>query len=219
LVKSVTGTDLFDASQISRQSGVEPLLSKPSDILSVTAFGLDVVGECGLQFRTHSNRKPRLFVTMSRRMGMKLDDDARRVLQITAHGRSNRHHICQQSGLAEAEVIEHIATLTAAGLVTEVDRDLFTITSDGLDELTREYPTEAGFLQETSVIHDAPMIKTLRLRGERGLVEVQVDGQSVLKLAEAIQNVLADTHDTHDAVVALEDLVGSDVCGETADEV
>jgi DNA-binding transcriptional ArsR family regulator len=149
---------------------------------------------------------------------MKLNDDARRVLQVIAHGRSNRHHICQQSGLAEADATEHLATLTGAGLVTEVDRDLFAITSDGLDELNREYPTEAGFLREISVIHDAPTIKTLRLRGDRGLVEVQVDEQSVLKLAGALRTVLADTHSTHDAVAALEGLLGSDMDEETADE-
>lgn len=146
---------------------------------------------------------------------MELDDDVRRILQVIAHGRSNHHHICQQSGLAETDVTEHLATLTGAGLVAEVDRGLFEITSDGLDELDQEYPAEAGFLQETSVIHDAPTIKTLRLRGERGLVEVQVDEQSVLTLAGSLRTVLADTHGTHDAVAALERLLDSDA-GEEA---
>ncbi|SDG28243.1 hypothetical protein [Halorientalis regularis] len=150
---------------------------------------------------------------------MDLNDDARRVLQVIAHGRSNRHHIRQQSALAEADATDILATLTDAGLVTEVDRGLFAITSDGRDELDREYPAEAGFLRETSVIHDAPTIKTLRLRGDRGLVEVQVDEQSVLKMAGALGTVLADTHSTHDAVAALEELLDSDAGEGTADGV
>ena len=150
---------------------------------------------------------------------MELNDDARRVLRVIAHGRSNRHHICQQGGLAEADATEILATLTEGGLVTEVDRGLFAITSDGLDELDGEYPAEAGFLRETSVIHDAPTINTLRLRGDRGLVELQVDEQSVLKMAGVLRTVLADTHGTHDAIAALDGLLGSDAGEEAADGV
>lgn len=138
---------------------------------------------------------------------MDLSDDTRRVLRVLARGRSNRHHVCQQSGLDDADAERALATLGTAGLVIEVDRELYAITPDGLDALDRDYPAEAGFLQETEVVHDAPTIKTIRMHGDRGHVEVQVDEESVTTVADALREVLADTHGEHEAVPALEALV------------
>lgn len=140
---------------------------------------------------------------------MELTDDARRILQILAHGRSNLHHICQQSQLDESAATRQLTTLSDAGLVTEVDRGLFAVTTEGLASLDTAYPDEAGFLRETTVIHDAPSVKTLRLRGDRGHVEVQVDTESVVEVADMLTQVLADTHGDHDAVTALAALVES----------
>lgn len=125
-----------------------------------------------------------------------------RVLQVLAHGRSNVHHVCQQSGLNNKAARETLAKLCATGLVTEVDRGLYAITSTGLDQLDHEYPSEAGFLNTTEVIHDSPTIKTLRLRGDRGLVELQVDDESVQTLADALHDILSDTH-TESEIVEL----------------
>ncbi|MFT4881277.1 MAG: hypothetical protein ACI9CA_002286 [Natronomonas sp.] len=125
---------------------------------------------------------------------MDVDEHTEDVLQVLAHGRSNSHHLCQQTGRGEQAVAETLAACSAAGLVTEVDRDLYQITSAGVDQLDRDYPAEAGFLQETGLIHDAPTIKTVRLRGDRGLVEVQVDDDSVADLADTVVHVLSDTH-------------------------
>jgi hypothetical protein len=125
---------------------------------------------------------------------MGVDEHADDVLQVLAHGRSNSHHLCQQTGRGEQAVAETLAACSAAGLVTEVDRDLYQITSAGVDRLDREYPAEAGFLQETDLIHDAPTVKTVRLQGDRSLVEVQVDEDSVGTLAETVLRVLSDTH-------------------------
>ena len=132
------------------------------------------------------------------------DDAARRVLRVLAHGRANVHHVCQQSGLGEAAAERVPASLGADGLVTQVDRGLYSIAPDGLEALDREYPGEAGFLQDAAVIHDAPAVKTVRLRGDRGLVEVQVDETSVTMLASALGEALAETHGDHPAVSALE---------------
>lgn len=141
---------------------------------------------------------------------MNLDDDTRRVLRVLARGRSNLHHICQQSGLGDAAAERALSTLGRAGLVVEVDRALYALTPDGLDALDRDYPDEAGFLQKTEVIHDAPAIKTIRMRGDRGHVEIQLDEESVTTVADALREVLADTHGEHEAVPALEALVRAD---------
>lgn len=141
---------------------------------------------------------------------MTLDDDTRRVLRVLARGRSNRHHICQQSGLGDTDAERAIATLGTVELVIEVDRELYAITPDGLDALARDYPAEAGFLQETEVIHDAPAVKTIRMRGDRGHVEVQIDAESITTVADALREVLADTHGEHEAVSALDALVTAD---------
>jgi len=125
---------------------------------------------------------------------MELTDAHERVLRVLAHGRSNTHHICQQASLDEHAAEEALVTLCAERLAVEVDRNLYEITPPGRGVLDRDYPAEAGFLRESSVIHDAPTIKTLRLRGDRGLVEVQVDEESVLVLADALVEILADTH-------------------------
>jgi hypothetical protein len=125
---------------------------------------------------------------------MGVDEHADDVLQVLAHGRSNSHHLCQQTGRGEQAVAETLAACSAAGLVTEVDRDLYQITSAGVDRLDREYPAEAGFLQETDLIHDAPTVKTVRLQGDRSLVEIQVDEDSIVTLAETVLRVLSDTH-------------------------
>lgn len=138
-----------------------------------------------------------------------LDDAARKVLQVLAHGRANVHHVCQQSGLGEAAAEQVLAGLGTEGLATQVDRRLYSITPEGIKALDREYPDEAGFLQDASVIHDAPAVKTVRLRGDRGLAEVQVDETSVTMLADALQEVLADTHEEHPAVEALEKLAAT----------
>lgn len=141
---------------------------------------------------------------------MEIADSTRQVLRILAHGRSNIHHICQQSGFGEAAAHNALAALTDAGLAVEVDRGLYAITPDGLDALDRPYPAEAGFLRDSTVIHDTPDIKTVRLRGDRGLVEVQVDNRSVVLLADALEKVLADTHSDHPAVDDLQRLVAAD---------
>ena len=140
---------------------------------------------------------------------MDTTDGTRSVLRVLAHGRSNIHHICQQSGHSEAAADEALATLTDAGLAMEVDRGLYAITSAGIDALDRPYPDAAGFLRETSIVHDAPEIKTVRLRGDRGLVELQVDERSVVVLADALLTVLKDTHSGHEAIAALERLVSA----------
>lgn len=141
---------------------------------------------------------------------MEITDSTREVLRILAHGRSNVHHICQQSGFGDAAAQDVLATLTDAGLAMEVDRGLYAITSDGVDALDRPYPAEAGFLRDTTVVHDAPDIKTVRLRGDRGLVEVQIDDRSVVLLADALLRVLSDTHPDHPAVDGLQQLVATD---------
>lgn len=125
---------------------------------------------------------------------MDVEEHAADVLQVLAHGRSNSHHLCQQTGRSEQAVAETLAACSAAGLVTEVDRDLYQITSAGTEKLDRAYPAEAGFLQETELIHDAPTVKTIRLQGDRSLVEVQVDEESVADLADTVVRVLGDTH-------------------------
>jgi hypothetical protein len=125
---------------------------------------------------------------------MDIGEDAADVLQVLAHGRSNSHHLCQQTGCSEQAVAETLAACTAAGLVTEVDRDLYQITPPGREKLDRAYPAEAGFLQDTELIHDAPTVKTIRLQGDRSLVEVQVDEGSVADLADTVVRVLGDTH-------------------------
>ncbi|MEF8908253.1 MAG: hypothetical protein V5A13_10360 [Haloarculaceae archaeon] len=125
---------------------------------------------------------------------MDIEEEAADVLQVLAHGRSNSHHLCQQTGRSEQALAETLAACTAAGLVTEVDRDLYQITPAGREKLDRAYPAEAGFLQETDLIHDAPAVKTIRLRGDRGVVEVQVDEESVADLADAVVRILGDTH-------------------------
>ena len=84
---------------------------------------------------------------------MDTTDGTRSVLRVLAHGRSNIHHICQQSGHSEAAADEALATLTDAGLAMEVDRGLYAITSAGIDALDRPYPDAAGFLRETSIVH------------------------------------------------------------------
>lgn len=143
---------------------------------------------------------------------MELTDDARRVLRVLAHGRSNVHHICQQGSLDEAAAKRVLATLGDAGLATEVDRGLYAVTPDGLSLLERSYPDEAGFLRDVEVIHDAPTVKTIRMRGDRGHVEVQVDENSVVEITDALREVLADTHGDHDAVAALARFVEADAC-------
>ena len=125
---------------------------------------------------------------------MDVSDTRERVLRVLAHGRSNTHHVCQQAGLDERAAERVLAELTADRLAVEVDRNLYEVTAAGRESLDRDYPAEAGFLEETELIHDAPAIKTLRLRGDRGLVEVQVDEASVPKLAATVARVLADTH-------------------------
>jgi hypothetical protein len=116
------------------------------------------------------------------------------LLRVLAHGRANINHLCQQTGLAEETVLERLAECAAAGFVTEIDRNLYQITQAGLAELDRDFPSEAGFLQDVDLIHDAPTIKTIRLRGDRGLVEVQVDGDSIALLADTVIEILGDTH-------------------------
>lgn len=139
------------------------------------------------------------------------DGDETLVLQVLAHGRANLHHVCQQSGLDDTAATQVLAQLSAAGLVTEVDRGLYSITTAGLERLDRDYPAEAGFLRAAEVIHDAPSIKTVRLRGDRGLVEVQIDDESVTTLAGALQEVVADTHSNHQLLRALNTFVDDGV--------
>ncbi|MFB6256772.1 MAG: hypothetical protein ABEH58_08645 [Haloplanus sp.] len=138
------------------------------------------------------------------------DDGDRQVLRVLARGRSNRHHLCQRSGLDDVELDRVLTTLGTAGLVTEIDRGLYAITPAGRDALDSDYPAEAGFLQGSAVVHDAPTIKTIRLRGDRRRVEVQVDDDSVLAMADAVREVLAETHGDHEAVSTLEALVATD---------
>jgi hypothetical protein len=135
------------------------------------------------------------------------DEDETLVLRVLARGRANTHHICQQSGLDDAAATQVLAQLSAADLITEVDRGLYAITAAGLERLDRDYPAEAGFLHAAEVIHDAPSIKTVRLRGDRGLVEVQIDEESVTTLAGALQEVVADTHSDHEILRALHTFV------------
>ncbi|RXK47941.1 hypothetical protein [Halorientalis pallida] len=125
---------------------------------------------------------------------MDLTDEHERALQVLAHGRSNTHHVCQQADLDERSVKAVLADLCGAHLVVEVDRDLYQITRSGREALEGDYPVEVGFLQASDVIHDAPNIKTVRLRGDRGFAEVQVDATSVHALADALAEVLAETH-------------------------
>lgn len=138
---------------------------------------------------------------------MQRSDDAREVLRVLAHGRANRHHICQQSGLGAEAAEAVLGGLAADGLVTEVDRGLYAVTAAGKAALDRDYPAEGGFLREADVIHDAPATKTVRMRGDRDVVEVQVDAESVAVLADALREVLDDTHSDHEAVTALDALV------------
>jgi DNA-binding transcriptional ArsR family regulator len=147
------------------------------------------------------------------RDGTRPNDTARRVLRVLAHGRANVHHVCQQSGLGDEAAERLLASPGADGPVTQVDRGLYSIAPDGLDAHDCEYPAEAGFLQGAAVVHDAPAVKTVRLRGDRRVVEVQVDEESVTKLAGALREVLADTHGEHPAVPALETFVAADGSG------
>lgn len=142
---------------------------------------------------------------------MDITDSTRNVLQVLAHGRSNIHHICQQTGYSKTATQEALATLSEAGLAMEVDRGLYAITSAGIDTLEQPYPDAAGFLREASIIHDTPEIKTVRLRGDRGLVELQVDERSVVVLADALLTVLEDTHSGHAAVIELERLASAEL--------
>jgi hypothetical protein len=125
---------------------------------------------------------------------MTQDDAETSILQVLAHGRANTHHIHQQSDLDDEIVLETLAQLCAAGLVTEVDRGLYSITPVGLDRLDHDYPSEAGFAEKTEVIHDTLTIKTIRLHGDRQIVEAQFDDNSVTMLADALHEILSDTH-------------------------
>ncbi|WP_276997668.1 hypothetical protein [Haloquadratum walsbyi] len=138
---------------------------------------------------------------------MTQDDAKKRILQVLAHGRSNTHHIYQQSNLDDEVVPEVLAQLCASGLVTEVDRGLYSITPAGLDRLDHDYPSEAGFLTTTEVIHDAPTIKTIRLHGDRQIVETQVDDESVTMLADALYEVLTGTHAEDEITEALKEFL------------
>ena len=123
---------------------------------------------------------------------MTLTDSEQRVLRILARGRSNTHHVYQQGQLSERAAKRVLTELCTRQLAHEVDRDLYQITSNGRDALERDYPDEAGFLQDTEVIHDAPMIKTIRLHGDRSIIEVQVDAESAPLLADALAEALPD---------------------------
>jgi hypothetical protein len=129
---------------------------------------------------------------------MSLTDVQRRALRILARGRSNVHHVAQQGGFGDSEAKRVLTGLCTAGLALEVDRDLYAITQAGRETLDGTYPDEAGFLQDVSVIHDAPSVKTLRLHGERRPVAVQVDEDSVALLAETATDLLAVTREEGD---------------------
>ena len=123
---------------------------------------------------------------------MELTDAHERVLQVLAHGRSNTHHICQQAGLKQQTVENILGDLCSELLAVEIDRNLYESTTAGRKRLSGDYPAEAGFLQDIAVIHDAPDIKTIRLQGDRGLTEIQVDAESVHMLADAAAELRAD---------------------------
>lgn len=126
---------------------------------------------------------------------MTLTDSQRRVLRILARGRSNLHHIYQQGRLGERAAERILTDLCADQLAHEVDRDLYQITRAGREALDRDYPDEAGFLENTTVIHDAPAIKTIRLHGDRGIAEIQVDEESIPMLANALSEALPESFD------------------------
>jgi hypothetical protein len=122
---------------------------------------------------------------------MGLTEPQRRALQILAHGRSNLTHVAQQGEFGDGGARQVLADLCAEGLALEVDRNLYAITREGREALDDPYPAEAGFLQEISVIHDAPSVKTVRFHGERRAVEIQVDSESAPVLAETATDLQA----------------------------
>jgi predicted transcriptional regulator len=122
---------------------------------------------------------------------MGLTEPQRRALQILAHGRSNLTHVTQQGEFGDSGAEQVLADLCAEGLALEVDRNLYAITREGREALDDPYPAEAGFLQEISVIHDAPSVKTVRFHGERRAVEIQVDSESAPVLAETATDLQA----------------------------
>lgn len=122
---------------------------------------------------------------------MGLTDAQRRALQILAHGRSNVTHVSQQGEFGDHGAEQVLTDLCASGLALEVDRNLYAITPAGRDALDRPYPAEAGFLQDISVIHDAPSVKTVRFHGERKSVEIQVDSDAAPLLAETVTDLQA----------------------------
>ncbi len=124
---------------------------------------------------------------------MGLTEPQRRALQILAHGRSNVTHVSQQGEFGDRGAEQVLADLCRSGLALEVDRNLYAITPAGREALDRPYPAEAGFLEDISVIHDTPSVKTVRFHGERKSVEIQVDSESTPLLAETATDLLAAT--------------------------
>lgn len=129
---------------------------------------------------------------------MGLTEPQRRALRVLAHGRSNVTHVAQRGEFGDRGAEQVLTDLCAEGLALEVDRNLYAITRAGRDALEDSYPAEAGFLQDISVIHDAPSVKTVRFHGERRSVEIQVDSESVSMLADRATDLQAATGEDTD---------------------
>jgi len=132
-----------------------------------------------------------------------LNDTDERVLDVLRHGRVTPQYVAEQLDVSRTYASERLKRLVEHDHVLKVASGLYELKSD--PRLDGDWPTEIGFLRNTEIISDAEDVKTVRLVGDRGTVDVQVTDESMQEFAETAKQVFSDIHGDMNAMRELFD--------------
>jgi len=121
-----------------------------------------------------------------------LNDTDERVLDVLRRGRVTPQYVADLLEVSRTYASERLKRLVEHGHVRRVASGLYELDDD--PRLDGDWPTEIGFLRDTEILDDAEDVKTVRLIGDTGTVDVRVTDESMLDFLQVAEQTFDDIH-------------------------